>query len=741
MVVLAGIAETDSLCLAAGCPRSHTQRKPGRILPESDRFTVGNSQSEITRPSAEFYINACRRLSHSRYVLFGSSIRMRPERTVNDEGTENKLLIVVQNSTRQVSVYLAIFEVPDHKTWSPGNMEIKISIANIIPVVPYGSSAESGGHVGEGLHQGAKSHLISHLDVIPPTDFQKTAQQPPTILIFLTPSVNAMGVTTADQSWSTVVKRWQITSMERKLHPTFQAMESTAARNQADPTTSLHRLPDVVINDVVTNIHKIEANDQIALSFADGSCALYDSASFKPISSSLDTAEVHNLAQGGYIFPLNLGGLDVAISSNGSVSANVNKAGSMQLTHLEHTSQLVLGSSGESDADTTRVAVILACNRSIYLPTSSNDLLLLIRKQFPSQDHPQLVQSILKGLVEDAIFEPDLKHSNLTAKSAAMRLLGLAACLGQDAATGQRSRASMLSWLILALRSCNTILIAILFSIGKTQGLDWKDDHVCEYAINNIRWALDLCKFVVDEGFDIDDEECHGDLENSELAGRQNRTETQFIAQLLLLSCWSRCMLMGIPWVLRKIAHHISLPQSPLAPEAAPAFARMVSLFQKSPLDVQHLEQFFSNTQSVMKQVHQSSGVSAETWADAERFLLARGQIPEPMQGAMPQILQNALRPYRDKIDRLSLYIHDYAWLGIGQDSKTKAFHRDYIVDVHRKSIVAKKDLGRVRRCVRCGSISTDVVRNRNWPLQVQMVMTRCVCEDSFEIVESEELD
>ena len=126
--------------------------------------------------------------------------------------------------------------------------------------------------------------------------------------------------------------------------------------------------------------------------------------------------------------------------------------------------------------------------------------------------------------------------------------------------------------------------------------------------------------------------------------------------------------------------------------------------------------------------------------ADTERFILSHGQIPDVLQDVVPRILQDVLPMTRPKMDRLSLYMEDYSWLGIREDRKTKAFRRDYVVDVHRKKVMRRKGLGKVRKCVRCGSISAELVRVRHWPQYLQTQILRCVCEDVFAVVGSEEL-
>jgi mediator of RNA polymerase II transcription subunit 16, fungi type len=110
------------------------------------------------------------------------------------------------------------------------------------------------------------------------------------------------------------------------------------------------------------------------------------------------------------------------------------------------------------------------------------------------------------------------------------------------------------------------------------------------------------------------------------------------------------------------------------------------------------------------------------------------------LQDVVPRILQNVLPATRGKIDRLGLYMEDYSWLGIREDRKTRAFKRDFVVDVHRKRVMRKKGLGKVRRCVRCGSVSADLVRMRHWPQYLQNQILRCVCEDVFAVVGEEDI-
>lgn len=515
-------------------------------------------------------------------------------------------------------------------------------------------------------------------------------------------------------------------------------MQSKTNSSTLGRKTDLQRLEDVHINQVITAVQKVDGGEHLALGSADGSLALYDPNSLTPLYMGNDSAEVTSMAQIGFVFPPSRG-LNLAVSPNACVAASLANDGKIQLTHVEHPSGLTYDSTDPATVEAAVAAIILSFARSFYSQVSSNDIMLLVTQHLDPIHHAQLIQSTFKDLISDKDFIPGPELGN-TSKPTVARVLSLVASLGHDPSTGQRSPASMLSWLSLNVRSCALTSMRIWQSVNQNGGVEWKDPEVCEIACNNIRWTLDLCKFIVDDLFEMADHHHHHHHNNNYSPPAPEReshqsADPQTITKLMLVSIWPRSFLKTIARILRGIVRATQDLRTTLSPEAAPAFSRMAELIETSPLKIESLEQLLSGVEKMVHQSHQVRGMSDRDKADTERFILARGQIPEALQDVVPRILQDVLPMTRGKMDRLNLYMEDYSWLGIREDGKTRAFQRGFVVDVHRKRVLRRKGLDQFRKCVRCGSISADLVRMRHWPQYLQTQILRCVCEDVFAVV------
>lgn len=628
-------------------------------------------------------------------------------------------------------MYVASIDMPDPRQDPQTVAGPKITVENIRASAPYRFPKDSNVHSDESILFDASSYFLSHLVIIPTSDNEKALQLPPTIMAFYTPMVDAMGMVSDGQLSMTTVRRWHVISAESKLHVNFDSIQSKASSTSLNRRSDLRRLEDVHINQIITTVQKMDGGEQLALGCADGSLALYDPHSLAPLYITNDSNDITSLAATGFTFPSFSRGLNLTISPNACLSASLASDGKMQLTHVEHPSGLTYDSTDTAIIEAAIAALILTFARSFYSSVSWHDIILLVTQHLDPLHHPQLIQSISKDLLgdKDFILSPELTNS--TSKPFVARILGLTASLGHDPATDQRSQSSMLSWLSLHMRSSALHLYRILTSVSQNGGIEWKDPEVCEIVCNNIRWTLDLCKFIVDDLFEMVD---HNDTTSDKESHHQPGHSTG-ITQLLLLSIWPRSFLKMITRVLRGFLRAIQDPKTTLSSEAAPAFARMADLIDTSPLKMESLEQLLSGVDKTVQHFHQVAGMSDRDKADTERFILSHGQIPEVLQDVVPRILQNVLPMTRPKIDRLSLYMEDYSWLGVRDDQKTKVFKRDFVVDVHRKKVMKRKGLGKVRKCVRCGSISADLLKMRHWPQLLQTQFSRCVCEDVFAVV------
>ncbi len=635
-------------------------------------------------------------------------------------------------------MYVVTIDMPDPRQDPQMVSGPKISSRNVRASISYRSPTDQNSSNDESLLFDASSHFLSHLQVVPTSDIEKALQLPPTIVAFYTPVINPMGMVNDGQLGITTVRRWHVVSSECKLHPNFDSMQSKASKSTLSRRTDLQRLEDVHINQIITTVQKLDGGEHLALAGADGSLALYDPNSLAPLYMANDCAEVTSLAQTGFVFPSYSRGLKLSVSPNACVAASFSDGGKIQLTHVEHPSGLAYNSSDPAIIEAAIAAIILSFARSFYSQVSWNDIMLLVNQHLDPMLFPELMQSTFKDLFNDRDFILGPELTNNTSKPIVARVLSLLASLGHDLSKDQRSHASMLSWLCLNIRSCASNFMRIFSSITQNGGVEWKDPEVCEIACNNIRWTLDLCKLIVDDLFEMADQNTNSAPAPEKES--QPAADSQATTKLLLVSIWPRSYLKMIARILRGFVRATQDPKTTLSPEAAPAFSRMAELIEASPLKMEPLEQLLSGVDKMVQQFYQVSGMSGRDKADTERFILSHGQIPEILQDVVPRILQNVLPMTRAKIDRLSLYMEDYSWLGIRGDRKTKGFKRDFVVDVHRKRIMRRKGLGRVRKCVRCGSISADLVRMRHWPQYLQTQVVRCVCEDVFAVVGSEDL-
>lgn len=613
----------------------------------------------------------------------------------------------------------------------------KISLENVRASVPYMSPKGASVASGDSMLYDASSHFLSHLEIIPTSDIERVPQLPPTIMAFYTPVINHMGMVNDGLLGMTTVKRWHVVSAERKLHPNFDSIQSRASNSTRSRRTDLQRLEDVHINQIVTTVQKIDGGEHLALGNADGSLALYDPSSLTPLYMTNDSVELTSMAQIGFVFPSYSRGLNVSVSPNACVAVSLGNDGAVHLTHIEHPSGLSYHSTNPAVIETAIATIVLSFARSFYSHMSWNDILLLVTEHLDPMHYPRLIQSILRDLLSDRDFIPGPDAESVS-KPIVTRVLSLLASLGHDPSTNQRGHTSMLSWLSLDIRSCAVTFMQLLGSVKQNGGVEWKDPEACEIACSNIRWALDLCKFIVDDLFEMSDQ---NDLLPAPSENEIHRSvDLQRITKLLLISIWPRSFLKMVARILRGFVRVTQDPKALLAPEAAPAFSRMAELVENSSLKMEPLEQLLIGVDKVVQQAYQISGMSDRDKADTERFILSHGEIPEVLQDVVPRILQDVLPMKRSNMDRLSLYMEDYSWLGIREDRRTKAFRKDFVVDVHRKKVMKRKGLKRVRKCIRCGSVSADLVKMRHWPRTLRDHISRCVCEDTFAIVGPEEI-
>lgn len=85
----------------------------------------------------------------------------------------------------------------------------------------------------------------------------------------------------------------------------------------------------------------------------------------------------------------------------------------------------------------------------------------------------------------------------------------------------------------------------------------------------------------------------------------------------------------------------------------------------------------------------------------------------------------------------MELCLHDYSWLGVGDDKRTELFKRSHDVDVLKKVVIGP-DLSQnkvpqsKRRCVRCCEVTEDITPVKSFPVFRMLgrigVYRSCIC-------------
>jgi mediator of RNA polymerase II transcription subunit 16, fungi type len=640
-------------------------------------------------------------------------------------------LVVAQNAGRQLLVNVVTLDMPDLKLDPQMTSAPRIGIENVRAPVPYRCSKSSNVQNGDCMIFDTSSQFLSHLEIVPTSDVEKVLQLPPTILAFYTPVEDAMSLIHDGPLGSTTVRRWHVVPADCKLHPSFDSMESKAGNGILSRRTDLVRLDDVHLNRIITGVQKVDGGENLALGSSDGSLTIYPS-SLSGLYTANDSGEVRNLAQTGFTFPPYSRGLKSSVSPNGCLAVSLTDDNEMRLICLEHSNGLSYTSTGSTTLEATTAAIILAFARSFASGVSCNDIIVLVHQHLDPARLPDLIESILKALFTDGEATLGPEQGKLL-KPIVPRILSLIAALGFDSPAEQRTSSSMLSWLSLNIRSHALAFRHMLVLPKDSGGVDWKDSGVCEIACNSIRWTLDLFKFIVDDLFEMSDQQNSPFPSPAGGNGPDHEADPHLMTKLVLVSSWQRNFLPMIPRMYRGIVDASLESKTKLTPETAPSFLRMAALIEASPLKMEPLEQLLIGVDKIVNHIYNTSNMSDSAKADSQRFMLAHGRIPDELLNVVPMILQDVLPTTSGKMDRLSLYMVDHSWLGIRDDAGTRAFKRDFVVDVYRKIVLKRNALGKVRRCVRCGSVSTNLIRMRHWPQYLQLL--KCICEDHFTVV------
>ncbi|KAI5288599.1 mediator complex subunit [Ascosphaera aggregata] len=207
-----------------------------------------------------------------------------------------------------------------------------------------------------------------------------------------------------------------------------------------------------------------------------------------------------------------------------------------------------------------------------------------------------------------------------------------------------------------------------------------------------------------------------------------DRLSANYIATLKVKSMRSASLCLILSTMSRKFLKYLAPSVSVIAAgfntasglsiEAFQLCSKVTSLVEDSPLPVRLFDSLLTQVENYIKTAY----ASKEDNIAAERELLINGTIPSTLYKTVIQILTDLVpklvKPLPQdikQIDRLSLAIYDYTWLGIVPDRRTWDFKRNRLIDILRRETAIMdfpKSPGRqavnIRRCTRCCEVSTE---------------------------------
>lgn len=295
---------------------------------------------------------------------------------------------------------------------------------------------------------------------------------------------------------------------------------------------------------------------------------------------------------------------------------------------------------------------------------------------------------------------------------------------------------------------------------------------------NLVQWCLDLMIYVLQEIDRLSEHLIH--LSNSDESIQKGEgssmspyensdaIEAFLLSEnspaLFLLLCSSPRMLLRMlcrplrhGWI-----HCINFEKASTSPQARAMFMQALSKYMNSPICKQIpppagntsvngqaatglvpgilFELLIQQADAVVMATYTASGKSAAERARIEKDMFIHAKIPTVLMPAVKRLLTDTWPKFvsSSNVNFGAIYKHDISWLGFTEDRYTKQWQRKHVVDVVKKTIMARggTDLRKIRYCTRCASGMEDIQPEPRWPGWVIGSMKNCICLGNWGKVE-----
>ncbi|KAJ9607856.1 Mediator of RNA polymerase II transcription subunit 16 [Cladophialophora chaetospira] len=666
---------------------------------------------------------------------------------------EGKMIVALHSFKKRISVHFLTID------WADVNQSLEGLPS--LTVDPVSSNVSSQPTASASLPDSydPDSWTLSHLKIVPTSDLEKAVQVYPTILVVSTGINRTVGITDAGFLVSGLIKRWAVKPVEVKLHPLFDALPSTGSAVVATkPMITLQEQSDKE-EQVITTMHQVDGVHNLAVTTLENRTDVLSSEDLSPMSYAASEQETTCMSQSGFAFPYTQTILNPSFSPGACVRADIGADAKTQLVVMEY--QLGQPQSQQPldpHIDTAIAALNLTFARACWSNATIDDVLMCASRTVPPELIPVVISNIYRTMFRDGEFVHEktqgseverMFHKQIMAKVFSYHASLAANCshLPSMSPTEGRNSGWTLSgqwaWLVNNVRQTTTLLFMNLRDIQNVTIVVSQD--FTEMLCANLRWGLSLIRFIFNSLLEVGDRETNPDIFDEKDRGRFGDTlgdGSQGLVALLLNCHASRIFLIAFVRAVRTYAK-VTEPKS----------QHQLQVLQCIQQQTSNKGLSFAAIEAILEYRWSAAGdVEGDIAATAVRQLdmMATGIVHESYQSTIKNLLNkliNSPSGLRAKllVDRLKLFVDhidlDYIFLNqdiLGRRSDSQA--TQVIYDVHRKRPITKgmaepHGSGKlmVRKCVRCGSFSEDVVvPPREWPKQVAMVLTRCTCDGNW---------
>ena len=671
---------------------------------------------------------------------------------------EGPLLVVLHSTKNIISVYFVTIDLTEVNQSLDGLPTFAVeSVLSKVKSQPTGSAALPDTYDPD-------CWLLSHLKIIQTSDVEKPVQEPPIILAVSTGINRAVNITDVGFLVSSTIKRWTVNSVEVKLHPLFDALPSTGSNTSARKTmVTLKEQPDKE-EQAITTIHHVEGIQALVVTTSENRTDFLSSEDLSPVSYAASEQETTCMSQSGFAFPYTQTILNPSFSPAACVRADLAVDGKTQLVAMEYQlGQPETLQPLDPHIDVAIASLNLACARACWSNATIDDILMSASRSLP----PELVPATVTSLYRTLFRETELVHEKtqgselerITHKQVMSKVFayhaGLASSCSQlpsimstEGKSGGWTLSAQWAWLVNNVRQTTTLLFMNLRAIQNLTIVVSQD--FTEMLCANLRWGLSLIRFIFNTILEVSDRETNPEMFDEKDRGSVGDTEgngSQGLVALLLNCHVSRIFLIAFVRAVRIYAK-VTEPKS----------QHQLQVLQCIQQQTTSKGLSFAAIEAVLEYRWSAAGdIEGDIAATAVRQLemMGTGIVHESYQGTIKSLLSklvNSASGLRSKmlIDRLKLFVEpvDLEFIFLNQDilgRRSPDDHheprpKDVLYDVHRKRPITRgmaelTGSGElmVRKCMRCGSFSEDVVfPPKEWPRQMAMLLTRCVCDGTW---------